>query len=41
MPLLENDVIFAYLNEYDTKHMTAELVFRKVESGEIQVEVLT
>jgi predicted nucleic acid-binding protein len=39
MPLLDNDVIFAYLNEYDAKHTTAELVFRKLEKGEIEVEI--
>nr|MDO8098739.1 type II toxin-antitoxin system VapC family toxin [Candidatus Njordarchaeota archaeon] len=39
MPLLENDVIFAYLNEYDPEHETAEVVFRKLEKGETEVEV--
>jgi len=39
MPLLENDVIFAYLNEYDPKHTTAEVVFKKLEKGETVVEV--
>jgi hypothetical protein len=28
MPLLENDVIFAYLNEYDPNHEIAERIFQ-------------
>jgi predicted nucleic acid-binding protein len=39
MPLLENDVIFAYLNEYDPNHTTAERIFKKLRNGEIAVEV--
>ena len=39
MPLLENDIIFAYLNEYDNNHAIAERIFEKLQSGEIQVEV--
>ena len=39
MPLLENDTIFAYLNEYDTNHATAERIFQKLEKGDIQVEI--
>ena len=39
MPLLENDIIFAYLNEYDPSHTTAEKIFQKLQSGEIEVEV--
>jgi predicted nucleic acid-binding protein len=39
MPLLGNDVIFAYLNEYDSKHATAEVVFQKLDKGETEVEV--
>jgi len=39
MPLLENDVIFAYLNEYDPNHVVAEGIFRKLEKGEIDLEV--
>ncbi len=39
MPLLENDVIFAYLNEYDPNHETAETIFQKLKNGEITVEV--
>ena len=34
MPLLENDVIFAFLNECD-----AEKIFQKLRSGEIKVEI--
>ena len=39
MPLLENDVIFAFLNEYDPNHTTAEKVFQKLRSGEATVEI--
>jgi predicted nucleic acid-binding protein len=39
MPLLENDVIFAYLNEYDSNHAIAEGIFRKLQSGQIDVEI--
>lgn len=39
MPLLENDVIFAYLNEYDPNHAIAERVFQKLQNGEINVEI--
>jgi len=39
MPLLENDVIFAYLNEYDPNHAIAERIFQKLQNGEISVEI--
>lgn len=39
MPLLENDVIFAYLNEYDSNHTIADRIFRKMQNGEIDVEI--
>jgi predicted nucleic acid-binding protein len=39
MPLLENDVIFAYLNEYDSNHTIAERIFQKLQNGEISVEI--
>jgi predicted nucleic acid-binding protein len=39
MPLLENDVIFAYLNEFDTNHTIAERIFQKLQNGEINVEI--
>jgi len=39
MPLLENDVIFAYLNEYDPNHTVAEKIFQKMRSGEATVEI--
>jgi len=39
MPLLENDVIFAYLNEYDSNHAIAERIFQKLQNGEINVEI--
>ena len=39
MPLLENDTIFAYLNEYDPNHAIAERIFKKLQNGEIKVEI--
>jgi len=39
MPLLENDTIFAYLNEYDPKHAIAEKIFQKLQNEEIKVEI--
>jgi len=39
MPLLENDVIFAYLNEYDPNHEIAERTFKKLYDGEISMEI--
>jgi len=39
MPLLENDVIFAFLNEYDPNHTIAEKIFQKLRSGEVTVEI--
>lgn len=39
MPLLENDVIFAYLNEYDSNHTIAEKIFQKLQNGEISLEI--
>jgi len=39
MPLLENDVIFAYLNEYDPKHAIAENIFQKLRNGETSLEI--
>lgn len=39
MPLLENDVIFAYLNEYDSKHAIADGIFQKLRDGEFSVEI--
>jgi len=39
MPLLENDTIFAYLNNYDPNHAIAERIFQKLQTGEIKVEI--
>ena len=39
MPLIENDVVFAYLNEYDSNHAIAERIFQKLENGEVNVEI--
>ena len=39
MPLLENDTIFAYLNEYDPNHAIAERILQKLQKGEIKLEI--
>jgi len=39
MPLLENDVIFAFLNEYDPNHTVAEKIFQKIRSGDVRVVI--
>ncbi|MEM2704038.1 MAG: PIN domain-containing protein [Candidatus Bathyarchaeia archaeon] len=39
MPLLENDVIFAYLNEYDPNHPIAEGLFQKLQDGKLSVHI--
>jgi predicted nucleic acid-binding protein len=39
MPLIENDVIFAYLNREDPNHNIAKRIFHKLKSGEIAVEI--
>lgn len=39
MPLLENDVIFAYLNEYDPNHSVAEGIFQKLQDGKLSVHI--
>lgn len=39
MPLIENDVIFAYLNEFDPSFSVAERVFSKLSSGSIKVSI--
>jgi len=39
MPIIENDVIFAYLNEYDPKHSVAEKIFQKLRSGGLTAEM--
>jgi len=31
--LIENDVIFAYMNEEDRYHERAEVLFRKIRAG--------
>jgi len=41
MPLLENDTIFAFLNENDSNHAIAERIFQKLENGEIKAEIST
>jgi predicted nucleic acid-binding protein len=39
MPLLENDVIFAFLNEHDPNHAIAERIFQRLQNGEVIVEI--
>ncbi len=39
MPLLENDVVFAFLNRSDTNHRIAEKIFTKLEKGSLRVEL--
>ncbi|MBS7623924.1 PIN domain-containing protein [Candidatus Bathyarchaeota archaeon] len=39
MPLLENDVIFAFLNEHDPNHTIAEKIFLKLRGGEVTVGI--
>jgi hypothetical protein len=42
MPILENDIIFAYLNEYDDNHLIAERIFKnlKMERSRWRFQVL-
>jgi predicted nucleic acid-binding protein len=39
MPLLENDVIFAYLNRADSYHDVARKLFYKLKNEEVTVEI--
>lgn len=39
MPLIENDVVFAFLNEYDRNHATAEKIFGMLQNDEITLEM--
>ena len=39
MTLLENDVVFAYMNERDPHHAVAEEVFNKLRTAKIQVDI--
>lgn len=39
MPLLENDVVFAFLNRNDSNHKIAERIFSKLEKGTLRVEL--
>lgn len=38
-PLIENDVIFAYLNKFDPKFKIAEDLFRMVKAGTLTVSI--
>ena len=37
--LIENDVIFAFLNKLDKNHSVARAIFKKIRDGELRVEV--
>ena len=39
MPLLENDVIFAYMNIRDRHHEAAEKIFEALKNGDLTVDV--
>lgn len=39
MPLLENDVILAYLSKYDPNHEIAERIFQKLRDGRIRLYI--
>jgi predicted nucleic acid-binding protein len=39
MPLMENDIIFAYLNKQDPNHQVAKKIFYKLKTGELSVEI--
>src|SRR3990170_5880813 len=39
MPLIENDVIFAYLNEKDPHHDIADRIFKKLGEGDLALEI--
>ena len=39
MPLIENDVIFAYMNKLDRQHETAAKLMQKLGNGELAVEL--
>ena len=39
MPLIENDVVFAFLNEYDQNHPIAERIFKKLQDSQITLDM--
>ena len=39
MPLIENDVTFAFLNSLDSKFKSADRVFTKIRSGSLKVSL--
>ncbi len=39
MVLMENDVIFAYMNENDENHGVAKTIFRKLKEGELKLDI--
>jgi predicted nucleic acid-binding protein len=38
-PLIENDVIFAYLNTFDPKFGIADRIFRRIKGGSLSVSI--
>jgi predicted nucleic acid-binding protein len=38
-PLIENDVIFAYLNTFDSKFKVADRIFHKIKAGSLKVSI--
>lgn len=39
MPLIENDTVFANLIEYDSNPKTAETIFEKLGTGQMEAEM--
>ncbi len=39
MTLMENDVIFAYMNEKDENHQAAVKVFQKLREGKLRIDI--
>ncbi len=39
MVLIENDVIFAYMNENDENHHIAEKIFHKLKEGKLKLDI--
>ena len=39
MTLMENDVIFAYMNESDENHQAAVKIFQKLREGKLRVDI--
>ena len=39
LPLLENDVIFAYLNKNDANHLVAKRIFQAIKDAKLEVSI--